>query len=164
MLEQHGPAAHALLLRVTLRADVAEELMQELFLKLGSRGSLAGVRDVGAYVRRTAIHLAMDWRRRGRRREAVSLDREIPDARADAPLRVIDDADDVERILDAAASELSELERDAFILRYVQQESFEQIGIVIGKTAHQARGLCHAAVVRIRQRLGATGAKQEVAP
>jgi DNA-directed RNA polymerase specialized sigma24 family protein len=63
LLDKFGAGLHALLTRLTLREDVAEELLQDLFIKL------QGAKDQGridcwyAYARRTAINLAFDWRR-----------------------------------------------------------------------------------------------------
>ena len=81
ILQEHGPAAYALLVRLTLRRDVAEELLQDLFVKLGAGGNGAAL--PGAYVRRAAVNLAMDWRRR-RRREARAAGTLQPPARPGA--------------------------------------------------------------------------------
>jgi RNA polymerase sigma factor (sigma-70 family) len=145
VLEEQGHAVHSLLLRLTLRRDVAEELFQEVCVRMGAK---LGVENPGAYVRRVAINLAMDWRRR--RRDLVEVG-EV-NAKGRAVAEVAEDAEDVERILDAAEA-LTALSREAFVLRFVQGESYERVGDVIGKSAHQARGLCHAAVKEIRKRL-----------
>jgi len=161
VLQAHASAIHALLLRLTLRPETAEDLMQDLFIKLAA-ADLKSARDPAAYVRRVAINLAMDWRRGNARRRGLatrSLDHDPLDP--NPPPARIDDADDIERILDAAGA-LAPLERDAFILRYIQQESFERVGSIIGKTAHQSRGLCHAAVSRIRLKLNAPNARPQV--
>ncbi|HEX8524184.1 MAG TPA: hypothetical protein VF669_18160 [Tepidisphaeraceae bacterium] len=87
----------------------------------------------------------MDWRRRRRVHEAL---KEVPHVGRSGEQR-IEDAEQVERVLDAA-EQLSDLSRQAFVLRFVQGDSYERVGEVIGKTAHQARGLCHAAPVEIQ--------------
>ena len=147
VLQDHGPAAHALLLRLTLRPDVADDLLHELFVRTARK--IGGAENAGGYIRRVAINLAMDWRRRERRakRTQPPPSRNIAD-----PLKSATEAEDVERILDAAAN-LTELERDAFLLHYVQQESYEAVGRTLNRSPHQARGLCHAAVKRIREQL-----------
>jgi RNA polymerase sigma-70 factor (ECF subfamily) len=153
-LEAHAPAVHALLLRLTLRRDVADELLQDLFVRAASRA--AGVDNPGAYLRRAAVNLAMDWRRtRGRQRVAAAAELpDVPDERArTSPAQAVENAETVARILDAAAR-LGEPSRAAFALRFVQGESYDAIGAAIGgRTAHQARGLCHAAVTEIRRKL-----------
>jgi RNA polymerase sigma factor (sigma-70 family) len=147
VLQVHGPAAHAMLLRLTLRRDVADDLLHELFLRLAGR--LRHADDAGAYIRRAAINLAMDWRRSQQREKRIQppAERTSPD-----PAIAAEAAEDVERILNAAAN-LTDLERDAFLLRFVQQESYEAVGRMLNRTPHQARGLCHAALKRIRERL-----------
>jgi RNA polymerase sigma-70 factor (ECF subfamily) len=155
ILAKHGPAAHALLLRLTLRADVADDLLHDLFVRLHRRVGRAD--NPAGYVHRTAVNLAMDWRSRRRSTEDVST--ADPPAADRDPVLAAGVSDDVTRILDVAAVTLTELERQAFALRFVQQMSFEDVGVLIGRTPHQARGLCHAAVRRIRAELGLTGAK-----
>ena len=150
ILGDRGPALHALLLRLTLRQDVADDLFQELFVKLVDSRGFRGATDPAAYVKRAAINLALDWRRARKRAPA---DDEVKAAAADvSALDALIDREDVERILDASA-ELSEPSRQALVMRFVQQESFEAIGAALGRTPHQARGLCHAAVAELRSRL-----------
>jgi RNA polymerase sigma factor (sigma-70 family) len=148
ILESHAPAVHALLVRLTLRRDVAEDLLHELLVKMAPR--LRAADNPGGYLRRAAINLAMDWRRaRGRTKPLLE-----PAASGSVDVAgALADAEDVERILDAAES-LPEMARQAFVLRYVEDESYESVGAALDRTAHQARGLCHSAVVEIRKRLG----------
>ncbi len=63
-----------------------------------------------------------------------------------------EETEDIARILDAA-EDLSDSVRDAFILRYVQDEPYDRIAEILGKTAHQVRALCHAGVKQLRERL-----------
>jgi RNA polymerase sigma factor (sigma-70 family) len=147
ILESHAPAVHALLVRLTLRRDVAEDLLHELLVKMAPRLSAD---NPGGYLRRAAINLAMDWRR------ARGLTTPLLEPPASGGVDVaskLADAEEVGRILDAAES-LPELARQAFVLRYVEDESYESVGAALGRTAHQARGLCHSAVAEIRKRLG----------
>jgi len=155
ILDEHGPAAATLLLRLTLRRDVVEELMQELFIKLSSSPDKAWqTQNPAAYVRRAAINLAMDWRRRRVRQiERESLI-EADSLVTQQPLvgQELESQEEISQILDAAGS-LSELAQQAFILHFVQQESYERVGQILGKTTHQARALCHASVSQIRDTL-----------
>ena len=63
LLDKSGADLYALLTRLTLREDVAEELMQELFIKLNNSRGVGKVANWNAYARRAAINLAFDWRR-----------------------------------------------------------------------------------------------------
>ena len=59
ILDKDSRQLHLLLARLTLREDVAEDLMQELFLKLHRSGGFLKARNSRAYVRRAAIHLGL---------------------------------------------------------------------------------------------------------
>jgi RNA polymerase sigma factor (sigma-70 family) len=149
ILQDNAPSAHAILLRLTLRRDVAEDLLHDLFVKLASR--MGRPDDPAAYMARTAINLAMDWRRQNRR--ALASARSLqPDVTQPPVEMMIENAEDIERILIAAES-LTELERQVFVLRLLQQESYDRIGQILNRTAHQVRGICDAAVKHIRRAL-----------
>jgi len=150
ILEEHGTGLQALLLRLTLRPDVAEDLMQELFVKLSQSRAFAQAIDPGAYARRMAINLAFDWRRAGRRHtQDLGVDLVFSGR---SPGEIVAEAEEVERILEVV-EQLGDLARQAFTLRYIEQEGYERVGQILGKTAHQARGLCHMAVQQVRERL-----------
>jgi RNA polymerase sigma-70 factor (ECF subfamily) len=156
LLADQGPVLHALLWRLTLRHDAADDLLQELFLKLYDSGGFHGSSNPPAYLRRAAINLALDWRRSVRRQPVGTLDPQFDGTdRGRSPVDVLADAESLERILNAAA-ELGELSREAFVMRYVQQDSFEAIAGALSRTPHQARALCHHAVRQVRQRLNPT--------
>src|SRR4051812_49195376 len=145
LLESDGTRLHALLLRLTLRRDVAEELMQELFLRLNQSIGFASAEHPFAYARRVAINLAMERRRS---KVPVAADESLIESITEAsrsPLIEMIRAEQLEQILDGVAG-LPELSRECFVLRFIEEESYDVIATRIEKTPHQARGLCHAAV------------------
>ena len=145
---------HALLTRLTLREDVAEELMQELFLKLHGTKDQGRIECWYAYARRTAINLAFDWRRRQATRRACSLDALSERAsETDGPLGKLISAEELEQVL-AAVGRLHGASREVFVMRYIQQSSYEEIAEQLGKTVHQARALCFRAMSTLRDVLG----------
>ncbi|HLN26934.1 MAG TPA: RNA polymerase sigma factor [Gemmataceae bacterium] len=146
LLEMHGAELHALFARLTMRTDVAEDLLQELFLKLRRSGRLIRADNRKAYLFRTAIHLAFDWRRA--QRPTVPL-RTEPAAPAESSLKRLIDAEELEQILDAM-SNLSELNQQVLVLRYLQHLEYTEIAEQLGKTEHQVRGLCHKALGQLR--------------
>jgi len=113
VLQEHGHAVHALLLRLTLRRDVADDLLHDLFIKLAGR--IARTKDPAAYMCRAAINLAMDWRRTQRRRPVSAISR----AQQRDPCISLEHADEIERILDAAEN-LSDLERQVSTENHLQ--------------------------------------------
>jgi len=161
LLAREGSHLHALLMRLTLDAHAAEDLMQELFVKVATGPAFRSARNPTAYLRQAAIHQALDWRR-NRRRHATLMDRlpESPDP-APAALDRAAQHEQWQRILDAAA-DLPGLTREAFFLHYLQQQTHDEVAAHLGKTAHQVRGLCHKAISQLRLALGVTpGATHE---
>jgi RNA polymerase sigma factor (sigma-70 family) len=148
LLQERGPALHALLTRLTLREDVAEDLLQELFLRLRHSAAFRLAIDPGGYATRAAVHLAFDWRRSARKSGHTDSQAEAI-AGNPTPLEVLIRREDVARVLDALGS-LPEAPRALIVMRYLQEDSFEAIGRTLGKTPHQARALCHKALRRLR--------------
>jgi len=152
ILDAHGAELHTLLVRLTLRPDVADDLLQDLFLKLSDSLLPAAAADPRAYVRRMAINLAFDWRRQNKRlasaaAHAASVPVQPP------PWLTLANVEEADRILGLAA-DLPALGREAFVLHYVHEQDYRDIGRTLGRSAHQARALCHAAVRDIRSRIG----------
>ena len=153
LLDQSGARLHALLTRLTLREDVAEELMQDLFIKLSGAADPGGIDSWYAYARRTAINLAFDWRRRQARRRSCSLAGSPERASDDrAPLSRLIESEEIEQVL-AAIGRLHGASREAFVMRHIQQDSYEDIASQLGKTVHQVRALCFRAMSNLRDML-----------
>jgi RNA polymerase sigma-70 factor (ECF subfamily) len=148
-LETAGPGLHALLMRLTLREDVAEELMQELFIRLHRSDGFADAANPAGYAYRAAMRLAFDWHRTQKRMLVAVPIPDDAEAKEPSPLCTLLEREQLEQVL-RAANELTELCRDAFVMRYIQQDSYEVIGERLDKTPHQVRGLCHRAVQGIR--------------
>ena len=157
ILNQHGAQLHALLTRLTLRAGVAEDLLQELFLKLHDADGFARAANRKAYAFRAAIHLAFDWRRRQRPTETLDA---VPLGVSAAALDRLIDAEELEQVLEAMRH-LSELSRQVLVGRYLQFQDYGEIALELGKTAHQVRGLCHKALGQLRLILRPVGAPHQ---
>jgi RNA polymerase sigma-70 factor (ECF subfamily) len=153
LLDKSGASLYTLLTRLTLREETAEELMQELFIKLSnSRGFEKSVsRD--AYARKTAINLAFDWRRKFRQK--IRLNPEIckPVSNDSSPLSKLIQTEELEGVLDAIGK-LNKSWRQALIMRYIQQLSYDDIAEQMEKTPHHVRALCSKALNHLRDTLG----------
>jgi RNA polymerase sigma-70 factor (ECF subfamily) len=153
LLEKSGATYYRLLTRLTLREEIAEELMQELFIKLSNTNDLNDVKNLNAYARRAAINLAFDWRR-SQKRNALGLDRlNEPASNDNSPLAKLVQREELEEILNAI-EQINTPAREVFVMRYIQQESYDDIAKQLGKTAHQARALCSRALGNVRDKLG----------
>ncbi|MEX2316256.1 MAG: sigma-70 family RNA polymerase sigma factor [Pirellulales bacterium] len=155
LLEEQGTRLYAVLLRLTLRHDVADDLMQELFVRV-SRSGIGRAGDPAAYAVRTATNLALDWRRaQARRRETIGFAETLESIHTEsqAPIVELINREETVRVLDAV-SELSAQDREIVVMHYLEQQSFEAIGHQLERTAHQVRAMCHKAMQRLRRRLG----------
>jgi RNA polymerase sigma factor (sigma-70 family) len=148
-LERSGPQLHTLLTRLVLRGYIAEELMQELFVKLANFKGLDNVWNIAAYAHKTAVNTAFD-RRKTRGKGPCWLDN-APEPVSDSisPLGKLSLNEEIEDVL-CAIAQLRGASRDAFIMRYIRQQSYGYIAGELGKTPDQICALCFKAMMHIR--------------
>jgi RNA polymerase sigma factor (sigma-70 family) len=162
LVEAEGERLYGLLARLTLRKDVADDLLQELVVRLSQSAGFQRADNPLAYARRAAIHLAFDWRRQGKaRRRAEPLDTE-PEVPAHDALGALVDREELEEVL-AALGWLSQLSRSCLVLRYIEQLSYLEVAQQLDVTPHQARAACHKGIRRLRKvmRIEPTGQAQK---
>lgn len=148
LLERSGPRLHAMLTRLTLDESVAEELMQDLFLKLLEIKKPEKIENLQAYAYRIAINLAFDRRRRKRDFLALS-DTHIDQRTQKAEVKLIQN-EQLQHILNAV-EQLSGQTRECFVLHYIEQMDYDEIANRTQKTPKQVRGLCSKGIQHIRQ-------------
>jgi len=152
--DRAGGGIYTMLIRLTLREDVAEELMQELFLRLSRFRYLDKVGNLDAYARRAAINLAFDWLSSQKPVPLRLDDVGEPASNENPALSGLVQTECLHEVLEAIGR-LEGIARDAFVMRYIEQESFDYIAEQLGKTPHQARALCSKALIELRCSLGA---------
>jgi RNA polymerase sigma-70 factor (ECF subfamily) len=135
---------------LTLREEVADDLLQELVVRLSQSEGFQNADDPFAYARRAAIHLAFDWRRQGRSRRRTEPLTEEPAAAAPDLLAKLTDREELEQVL-AALGGLSLLSRSCLVLHYMEQLSYVEVAEQLGITSHQARAACHKGIRRLRR-------------
>ncbi len=144
---------HRLLFRLTLRTDAAEDLLQDLLVKLSQSPGFAAAENAAAFAIRAAVNLAFDWRRRqSRRSNAAPLESDIAGPSAD-PLAGLIQQEQMQQTL-AAIEQLPETQRLALVLRHLEHWEPEEIGKHLGKTPHQVRALCAKGIASLRTILG----------
>lgn len=152
LLDEQGSKLHALLLRMTLREEIAEEFMQDLFIKLNNSKGFFEADDPVAYAFRTAINLVLDYRKK-KKHKMTTLDKITePSTQYKSPLTSLVQTEELDQILNAT-SKLSEFARTAFTMRYIQQESYEEIARRLKKTEPQIRAVCSKALSQLRKLL-----------
>ncbi len=159
LLDRSGASLFALLTRLTLHEDIAEELMQELFIKLNGAAALDKVGNWDAYARAAAINLAFDWRRRNGRRPAPERLRGRS-AGDDGPVGRLIRAEELQEILNAIGR-LNGVCREVLVMRYIQEATYDDIAAKLDRTTHQVRGLCAKAMGQLRDALVLRGGQSE---
>ncbi|MEA3224560.1 MAG: sigma-70 family RNA polymerase sigma factor [Planctomycetota bacterium] len=162
LLDRSGVELYALLTKLTLREDVAEELMQDLFIKLKHSRSAAKIANLDAYARRAAINLAFDWRRARSRRAGMTLG-QIPEpiASGASPLGKLIHSEEMQETLNAIGR-LKKAAREVLVMRYIQQQSYDDIARQTGKTSHQLRAICSRSIGRLRGILGSNHRQSQI--
>jgi len=153
LLDKSGAELFALLTRLTLRQDVAEELMQELFIKLSHSRGPNKVTNWDAYARKAAVNLAFDWRRSRRRAEPRLEQVREQNPNGESPLGRLIRSEELQETLNAI-ERLNKSARQVVVLRYIQQKSYDDIAGELGKSSHHVRALCSRAMSRLRDILG----------
>jgi RNA polymerase sigma factor (sigma-70 family) len=152
LLDEYGVRLHALLAKIALREDVAEELLQDLFLKLCEADGLAQAPRPEQYLFRSAINLAFDWRSsKGREINAAPLNG-VETCSRPSPIEHAIRHEELERVM-LAVEQLPPMDRELVVLRFLHGSSYEVLADQLGSTPHRVRALCSKAVLRLRKKL-----------
>ena len=153
LLEQKGKTFYTLFLRLTLNEQAAEELLQELFVRLYKSKKCCELENLYPYAYRCAVNLATDYYRRNKR-PAVSLEDIVETLPApDCPVSEVIKHEEIDRLLLALNSLKGNL-KQVIVMRYIEQRSFEEIAKTINKDTHQVRALCSKGIQRLRKSFG----------
>jgi RNA polymerase sigma factor (sigma-70 family) len=96
-----------------------------------------------------AINLAFEWRRRQIACRPLEENCAVPQDESSALGRLIQ-AEELEQVLEAT-SRLTDLARDVVVMRYIEQDSYEEIAERLGKTPQHMRSLCAKAMAELRE-------------
>jgi len=160
LVDRHSRAVYRVAYRVTGRAEDAQDVVQETFLRAYRQLSRFESRaNFGTWLHRIAINCALDLIRGRSRREmteeADTLER-LAGADADgapaSPERAMASAQIRERIT-RALGRLSELERAAFTLRHFEGLSIEEISRMLNLRTSATKHSIFRAVRKMRQDL-----------
>jgi RNA polymerase sigma-70 factor (ECF subfamily) len=149
ILDELGPKLYVMLARLTLNEHTAEDLLQDLFVKLGKSDQYMRAENPHAYIYRAAINLAFDWRRSSQHKAPMERFRNEPADETPSPLVELVHAEEIKEVLEVVGK-LSEPFREILVRRYIQQESYEDIARELNKTPYQVRTLCSKALNHAR--------------
>ena len=150
LLSEYGAELHALFIRITLCEDIAEDLLQELFLRLHRRKGFTAIQKPKAYMFTAATRLAFDWRRAQRRRRDQDILSVEPAGDSSSDTSRSERLDELQSLLDDIGR-LPRQSREIVVMRYLGECSYEEIASELGKSSHQVRALCHKTISKLRK-------------
>lgn len=162
IVEAYSPRVYGLLYRLTRSRDVADDLVQETFLRMVR--TIIRYEDTGrfeAWLFRIAANLARDHARRGRRRGPVaSLDgqleadvaEELLSVTAPEPLEPAVGGEETRR-LERGLEKLAPQDREVLLLRHFSELPFREIAEILGVPLGTALARAHRALERLRTEL-----------
>lgn len=159
LVEQHSRAVFRVAYRITGRAEDAEDVVQETFLRAYRQLDRFESRaNVGTWLHRIAANCAVDLLRGRPRREmteeAETLER-LSGGNSDGPLspeRELFGRQIADRVR-AALDTLTAMERAAFTLRHFEGLSIEEIGRALGLRTNATKHSIFRAVKKMRHEL-----------
>jgi RNA polymerase sigma-70 factor, ECF subfamily len=161
LLERHRAPVLHFLNRMVQNEAVAEELTQEVFLRVyKSRGKYEPTAKFTTWVFRIATHLGLNWIRDGRSEKTqTSLDqeaangagRQVPDRRRTAEQELVYQAK-LREVRDAICR-LPAKQRAAVMMHKYREMEYTQIAGVIGCTESAVKSLLFRAYEALRARL-----------
>ena len=153
LLDEHGGRLHVLLVKLTLSEDAAEDLLQDLFLRLSNSNGFLRATSPEHYLFRTAINLAFTWRKRNQRAHAMAGLSDGDTTQWDQPIEKAVRREEMKRVL-AAMDGLPKASRELLTLRYLEGLSYDQMADSLDSTPHRVRALCSKAIARLRKLIG----------
>jgi RNA polymerase sigma-70 factor, ECF subfamily len=157
IVERHSAGVFRVAYRLTRSEQDAEDVVQETFLKAYAElRSFEGRAALGTWLHRIAANCAIDLIRR---RPAVARD---PVNAEPAIMRVASASPGPDRQaagremrehVEAALADLTPLERAAFTLRHLEEQSIEEICRLLGQSPSATRHSIFRAVAKMRRTL-----------
>lgn len=139
--------------RIVLTHEDANDVVQNAFLKAwNSLDSFHGDSKLLTWLSRIAINEALDFKRRQKLRSTLSTDDD--DMQVVACQLEADryfDGDQVEAQLQAAISQLPDVQRTVFQLRYYDEMKYSEISHITGTTEGALKASYHIAVKKIAE-------------
>lgn len=143
-LERHRGRLFGLAYRMLGSVADAEDIVQDAFVRW-QRSDHASVANPEAYLSRIVTRLCIDHMRAARTRREIYVGPWLPEPLVDdnttAPTDAVEIAHDVSVALMLALERLSPLERAAFLLHDVFDQSFDSIGQTLDRSAAACRKL-----------------------
>ncbi len=154
LFERHLRAVHALCARLLGDATLAEDAVQETFLKAHRRlDQFDGRAAFATWLHRIAVNTAIEFVRRRRGGDFGNDDAlaEVVDSEADPSVGI--SQSEVVRGVSSALQQLTALERSVFVLRHLEQRSLGEIAQLLSSNVNACKQAIFRAVRKMRAQL-----------
>ncbi|GMV23703.1 MAG: DNA-directed RNA polymerase sigma-70 factor [Acidimicrobiia bacterium] len=154
LVDRHSRSLFRLAYRMTGKAEDAEDVVQETFIRAFRQLSRFEARsNVSTWLYRIAFNCAVDFLRARPRRESATEDQALERMAPSAPGPSMDDlvfAGQIGERMQEALGGLSEKERAAFLMRHYHGCSIEEIGSTLGMKTNATKHSIFRAVKKMR--------------
>ena len=154
LIEQHSPPLIKMTLLITGSMSVAQDLVQETFVRLLRYGSKHREGSFKAYLSTIAYRLALKEKKRSQRN--LSLDNQTLADPAPSPLKAVLQKER-DRHIASAIHSLDEHHKDILILRFYGNHSYEEIAQMTGLPIGTVKSRIFYAVKACRKKLQEKG-------
>lgn len=154
LVDRHSRSLYRLAFRMTGRAEDAEDIVQETFIRAYKQLSRFEARsNVSTWLYRIAFNCSVDFLRSRPRRESATDDEALERLATAPDGPTMDDlvyAGQIGEQLQVALCGLSEKERAAFLMRHYHGYSIEEIGSTLGMKTNATKHSIFRAVRKMR--------------
>jgi RNA polymerase sigma-70 factor, ECF subfamily len=153
LFREHHDLVYRAAYRVTGNAADAEDVLQNVFLRLVRRGP-GDVVSAASYLYRAAVNAALDVMRSRQTAQALSID-EVPELAgnpSDAPDRAHDARQVAEWVRNTVAR-LSPMAAEIFVLRFYEGKENPEIAEIVGTTTGTVAVTLHRTRARLEREL-----------
>ena len=151
LVDRHLNMVHAVALRQTGQAQVAEDVTQAVFIVLAEKAATIPHNTIlSGWLFRATRFAASNVKRAETRREHWEQKAAQMESTPPTPAPSDSEADQIAPLLHAAIEELPERDRVALLLRFFEDKSLEEVGLSLGTSASAAKMRLSRALEKLR--------------